>query len=113
MPHVSPGCDITHLSVNLVRVELRTLNLNRTEEPGWLFATLAKNCPCLTQMLLCAVFVQSQVLNRPDQQVMLEGQIGTVKTIFTFGLQTKLQPGQVPQPHNLMEGTAIFCLPKV
>lgn len=59
------------------------------------------------------MLVQSQVLNRPDQQVMLEGQIGTHITIFTFGQQAqKLQPGQVPQPHNMMEGSVIFCVPK-
>lgn len=50
--------------------------------------------------------------SRPDQQVMLEGQIGGLVTVFTFGQQSaKQQPQQAAQSLNLMEGSVIFCLP--
>lgn len=43
---------------------------------------------------------------------MLEGQIGGLITIFTFGQQSaKQQPQQAVQNLNLLEGSVIFCLP--
>jgi hypothetical protein len=53
---------------------------------------------------------QGQVQVKADKQIILEGLIQGITTIFFFGNQeTK---GQAPSaPLNMMEGSVIYCVP--
>jgi hypothetical protein len=68
---------------------------------------------CLLRVQICLLdsAPQSQVHNRPEQQVMLEGKVGGLITIFTFGQQSAKQQQPAATPLNLLEGSAIFCVP--
>jgi hypothetical protein len=57
------------------------------------------------------IVLQGQVHSRPDKQVMLEGVIQDITTVFIFGNQeTKGQPTTTASL-NMMEGNVIFCVP--
>lgn len=86
--------------------------------PFWLCCTLTL-CVLLPRCAVCRSYetclssyaVQNQVHGRPEQQVMLEGKVGGLITIFTFGQQSAKQQQPATTPLNLMEGSAIFCVP--
>jgi hypothetical protein len=58
-----------------------------------------------------AVVLQGQVHNREYSQVILEGLIQGITTVFIIGNQdTKGQPAATANL-NMMEGIVIFCVP--
>lgn len=71
------------------------------------FNRLTVPCCAVLRVVCC---VQGQVQVKADKQIILEGLIQGITTIFFFGNQeTK---GQAPSgPLNMMEGSVIYCVP--